>query len=694
MDAEAVGAKLRSLYDSLQQELYPRMEQHPITTLAVIAAVVLGLAVVGRLLGKLSERRRDRESEGPHLKSKRVSRSRAIVGVIWAGSTPERFLRRTRRFFEPVVRVKQKWPTLARKIKTEMLWIFGGTGSGKSSRVLAWMLAIRLKQGEKSIGVFDPKGNMPDLLEPWLGRAGGSPRTHLVSSLDKHEDSIVGAIDVCADEATLQKFLDFVYASQRSDEVIWQQGAQRLIRYTYTAAGGPDLPTLYDILVDTNRLDGLTEEQPELMRSVWTPGATSGPHPSAHFNVVNPLAALDDPLVRRMFERRRARAMNEKLDWTEREAAFLCVSPEHVGSAAPLVAGLVGLWQDGAAYRPFGPPVELYVDEAGICYPLRKFNDYIQLCREAGVNLCLAAQDIAQIRDRMGNEQADSTIGAARAVIVGPSRAEATQQWTSRQCGTAIVERHERQPEPGMLSKFSGEVRKPDLKRKHREPRVRDEHVGTLDEDKGEFFLVRGSRKPLKVKHRPIFGKWARFMKPRKSRREGVRLVRPVPDEERPQAIEPQPTPHPEPTPQPEPTPEPEPRPQPEPRPEPPRPEPQPAPEPEPEPQPQPEAQPEPQEDGAEQKCRSALMDSIRQMQTQHGISVTFASGVVSHLVNTTSPDEFPAVIEAQITDRLGDLVSGGQLHCGANITVYVKEGGRFTLKHNQLDLKRPQQAD
>lgn len=680
------------------QPLHSDMQQHPITTVAVIAAAFVVLAILASAVHKLIDRIRDRRSEGPHLKIKRVSRTRAIACVFWAGSPPERFLRYVRQQLDPIIKVKQKWPVLAMKVQTEMLWIFGGTGSGKSARILAWMIVIRLKQGVKSLGIFDPKGDLLDLLWPWLGRTSGSPRVHVISSLAKHRDAIVSAIDVCEDEATLALFLESLYSSQPSSEKIWEQGATNLILCTYRAAGKPDLPTLYDILKDTNRLDQLTEEQPEIMGSVWTPGATNGPHPSAHFNAISPLSALENPLVRRMFDRRRAQSMNGKLDWIEREIAFLCIAPEHLKIAAPLVAGIVGLWQHQAAYRPYGPPVELAVDEGGLAYPVRKVDDFLNLCRGAGVNVCLAAQDIAQIRNRMGKEAADSAIGAARATIVGPSGAEATQQWTSGQCGTTLVERRERQAQPGIWDQLNGAPHRPDVRRKQREPRVRDEHVRELDDDKGEFILVRGLRKSLLIGHEPVFGKWIWIMRPRKSRRGGIRLVQPT-QEDSPQTPEDTPTqredqPHSPPKPaagsapghatdsayQP----------------------PQAGPEPESPPtagsrlkmpttddlelpsRPLPAA--EMRAELLRQVCASLLRQAVLLIQIDHGLEVSFTEPVVADLVGriNDNPRQLPSLIESKVMDKVGAAVTAGHYDPGEAVTLTVKEAGRLSLRRNQ----------
>ncbi len=91
------------------------------------------------------------------------------------------------------------WPLPGRakptKIAAEFLYVVGGSGTGKTLRLLLFVIAYRLVQRQRSTWMIDPKGELYGWTRRLLGVLSGYPTVHLISTLEKHKKRRVSPVN-------------------------------------------------------------------------------------------------------------------------------------------------------------------------------------------------------------------------------------------------------------------------------------------------------------------------------------------------------------------------------------------------------------------------------------------------------------------------------------------------------------------
>ncbi len=237
-----------------------------------------------------------------------------------------------------------------------------------------------------------------------------------------------------------RRYLRGVFAAQDAKESFWLDAAIEMWDEVAEALGDADLMTTWLALRDPAKLDELAERYAGVRR-VWAGSHLKGSHQEIRTNAVVPFAALKEERVRRLFDRRRLPAGSAGgPTFSGREMVYICVTDDDKKQAGALFAGLVAELQHRAVDKREGAPnVEIIADEAGTCYPLRGLEDYIQMCRGAGVNIALFLQSYGQAVSRLGPDAADDVMGVAELQVFGPTANVATRRRLEELSGTAYL---------------------------------------------------------------------------------------------------------------------------------------------------------------------------------------------------------------------------------------------------------------
>ena len=411
---------------------------------------------------------------------------------------------------------EHEWSILGGEYAAEFMVCYSGSGSGKSSRLVIPLIVRRLRRRRVSLVVMDPKGEQYRWSWPWLGAVAGYPPMHLLSTLPRHKRGSV-PIDVFATPTMRRRFLRGVFGAQDAKESFWLEGAVEMWDEVADALGDADLITTWLALRDPARLDELAERC-EGVRGVWAGSHTKGSHQDIRTNAVVPFTALKEERVRRLFDRGRLPTGSAGgPTFSEREIVYICVTDDDKKTSGALFAGLVAELQHRAVDRREGAPnVEIVADEAGTCYPLRELEDYIQMCRGAGVNIALFLQSYSQAVSKLGVEAADDVMGVAELQIFGPTMNVATRRRLEELSGTAYL------PQPGRDE--------PTL-----QPIVRGDLLGKIR--KGTFYVIHSGRRPERVTQRARWPQIERLILPARAKRGKPNLVsppKPAPERPRP----------------------------------------------------------------------------------------------------------------------------------------------------------------
>lgn len=389
-----------------------------------------------------------------------------------------------------------RYGLLGKRYAGEFAIIIGGTGSGKTLRLVLVYLARLLAERRVSLIVTDPKGNMFYRLRKLLGKKAGFPPVYLLSTLAKHSASEVAVINPFRERETRMECIDTLLPDPPSGDPIWaQNGRDMLIILGDTieeALEGTgmevDLPKVYECLKDPAKLDALAEDYPAL-RSVWA-GQDNKTHESIRKNALAPLGGLENPRIRRLFDSSRAASAEESAGppFESRAIVWLCIGPEDLKRMGPLAAVSTDYLTTRASRRPEGSPdVELAIEEAGICFPGHKLDDTVNYARESKVRMLLVYQDYNQLQSALGEHKAGSVVGAMEVQIYGPTRSVATAKLVQELSGTELVSRKQPRVMPSFIDTLFGNTKTEPAKMIEREePRIKAQQLYSLK--KGRFF--------------------------------------------------------------------------------------------------------------------------------------------------------------------------------------------------------------
>jgi type IV secretory pathway TraG/TraD family ATPase VirD4 len=497
------------------QRLQELTSEHPYAAITVVAAILLASWVVGTL--------RRQSPDGPHARKRGFGASRAA-----------RWVRRAR--FKPLVarifpRGAHAYGVLGREYPAEFGVVYGGTGSGKTLRIVVPHVARLVLSRLCSVVVNDPKGEILDLLWKLLGDKGGNPPVYLLSTLRKHPDELVGVVNPIGERASRMNFAEAILPDPPNGDPSWNQRARAMILAVADAVddllddGEADLPKVYEALKDTRKLDGLARMDPRV-GSVWA-GQDNRTHESVRTTALAPLLGLEDPRIRRLFDASRAATAEEAAgpSFERRELVWICLGEDDIQRAGPLAAATIDYLRTRAMHRRGGPEVEMVVEEAGTCFPNHKLDTYVNYGRGFGVRTLLVYQDHGQLEGVLGHHRAGSVVGAMELQVYGPTRSVATARLLQELAGTTRVTRKTPRVVPSFFDYLFGNA-KPQEQRAYEEevPRVRAEHLYRLN--KGRFFVLCAPETLELVKaRRALWPKYARRVLPKDPG--AVNLVRP-----------------------------------------------------------------------------------------------------------------------------------------------------------------------
>lgn len=342
----------------------------------------------------------------------------------------ERVVRKARRAIERArndqnAGYQNYWPLPGRiKVAAEFLYVVGGSGTGKTLRILLYLIAYRLVQARRSMWIIDPKGEIYGWTRRLLGFLSGHPAVHLISTLEGHKNRRISPVNpMLHPEERLGFFRTSIPGTDGTKDSFFDNEAQR---QAYRVAesqiiewGGTDLWLVYRALDSPEELDRLAAEHAGV-RSVWRGSdAQKGTHHDARATALAALFALDVPRIARIFKTPgpKTGVWETSPTFKERTVGYLCVSAFDADSAPGLVRATVDhlMRRAAGAEEKGGPKVDAILEEAGTFGPLEQLNFYVNLLRGAGVNIVVVLQSVEQLWARLGRDYAGSALSAGGA---------------------------------------------------------------------------------------------------------------------------------------------------------------------------------------------------------------------------------------------------------------------------------------
>ena len=382
------------------------------------ALPVWALAAVLVVVWVLAERtwaRSHTKLDGPHIRIKKAKGAKAHA-------------RKIRKAYRTKDDPRQHyWSLPGVDIVSEHLLISGGTRTGKTKRLLLYLLVFRLRQSLRSLFVIDPKGEIFDLVIPLLGKWSGQPLVYLVSCLERHRDEHINPINPMVDAAAAMSFFrSSVRGEDESQEDSYFDNAGSRMGYQLRTCqirkyGGTDATRVYDAMNDPRELDRLAEEYPGILTEWRGSQETRGPHESNRSTFVTAWSGMELHHIRRIFDTRGSWQAGPK--WDERTACFLAVSPTEAEQAPGLIRAVVQYAVTGAsnAYERGGPKVTAIFEEAGTFSPSKQMEIWINLYRGKGLNAAVITQSRAQFLHNLGEFRTEAMLTSISGTIYGPT---------------------------------------------------------------------------------------------------------------------------------------------------------------------------------------------------------------------------------------------------------------------------------
>ncbi len=379
--------------------------------------VIVALAIVALVALDLWRLRHHKPLDGPHIRTRRAkfaaSHARSIRLARWV--KPSRGHQ------------DHTWPLPGATIVSEHLLITGGTGTGKTKRMLLYLIAHRLRQAERSLIVVDPKGEIFGATWDLLGKWSKQPLAYLVSCLPQHSDDHITPINPMLTDETARSFLRASIPGEEDAETsYWDNGAQAMA-YKVRAAqileyGGTDAAMMYDALQDPREMDRLTEKYPEILLGEWGGSQNyRGPHDSNRKTVVAHWGGMELHHIRRILDT--GGLWDSGPTWVERTALYLCVSTTEAEAAPNLVRAVVQYLVSEASdgHERGGPKITAIFEEAGTFSPSKQLEIWINLYRGKGLNAAIIAQSRNQFIANIGPYKTESMMTSISGSIYGPT---------------------------------------------------------------------------------------------------------------------------------------------------------------------------------------------------------------------------------------------------------------------------------
>tara|TARA_R110002020_G_scaffold379203_3_gene590280 strand:- start:29625 stop:31430 length:1806 start_codon:yes stop_codon:yes gene_type:complete len=326
---------------------------------------------------------------------------------------------------------------ISRDRESRHFLIWGSTGAGKTTAMLHLMLQA-IERGDKVL-MLDVKGDMTSKLP----RIGNIIAPHDARSLQW---------DIATDCQTPQEARELaarLIPESRSDR-IWSDAAREILTACVISLqvrqgrgwGWADLRKL--VIADADTLLEIAERyHPEAIQFLKEPGSKTTQSIistfKARMNVVSVLAeAWPKSSRERSFSVR---------DWLRHPACNPIVL-QHDGRFPQLtkawLSGIIGLLASHAASPAMQENPErrtwLFLDEFPQLERLPHFSTLLDVGRSKGISVVLGAQDLSQIRNTYGHDQADAWIGMVGTHIITRMNLGQSAETTSRLIGQQTVE--------------------------------------------------------------------------------------------------------------------------------------------------------------------------------------------------------------------------------------------------------------
>ncbi|MEP0316122.1 MAG: helicase HerA-like domain-containing protein [Hyphomonas sp.] len=326
---------------------------------------------------------------------------------------------------------------ISRDRESRHFLIWGSTGAGKTTAMLHLMLQA-IERGDKVL-MLDVKGDMTSKLP----RIGNIIAPHDARSLQW---------DIATDCQTPQEARELaarLIPESRSDR-IWSDAAREILTACVISLqvrqgrgwGWADLRKL--VIADADTLLSIAERyHPEAIQFLKEPGSKTTQSIistfKAHMNVVSVLAeAWPKSSRERSFAVR---------DWLKHPSCHPIVL-QHDGRFPQLtkawLSGIIGLLASHAASPAMQENPErrtwLFLDEFPQLERLPHFSTLLDVGRSKGISVVLGAQDLSQIRNTYGHDQADAWIGMIGTHVVTRMNLGQSAETTSRLIGQQTVE--------------------------------------------------------------------------------------------------------------------------------------------------------------------------------------------------------------------------------------------------------------
>lgn len=505
----------------LLRQLQELALEYPYTAAAMTMVILVAVAIMSQTMKS--------DPDGPHVSRRGLGALRAAL-----------FLQRAK-FWRALVGPRRWWQRqhrfgiLGRLYAAEFGILIGGTGSGKTMRVVIPYVAWLILRRQSSVLVTDPKAEILKFLWPLMGIVGGRPPVHLLSTLRKHSNRDVGVVNPIRDRESRMRFIDTILPDPVGADPSWNQRARAMLlsvadtldKALEGSGKEVDLPKVYEVLKDPRKLDDLAEFDPTF-RGVWA-GQDNRTHESVRTTALAPLGGLEDERIRRLFESTRAATIEESAgpSFRKREFVWLCMEGDDIQRMGPLASATVDYLRDRAMHRDEeAPEVELVVEEAGTCFPNHKLDQFVNYGRGRGVRALLVYQDYNQLQSALGERRAESVVGAMELQIYGPTRSVSTANLLEEISGTTHVKRLQPRAQPSFTDMLTGNTRiEPKKVQEQEVPRITSHQLYSLKQ--GHFYVYSAPNTLELVRaRRALWPKYARLIMPKESAVGNLRLVR------------------------------------------------------------------------------------------------------------------------------------------------------------------------
>ncbi len=390
-----------------------------------------------------------------------------------------------------------RWHVLGRDLDAAHLVGHAATGVGKNQVLLNACFWNILAHRPESVFVADPKG---DMVDEFLQRT--SCPQFVYTFLERHDSC--SAINLIATPEMARAAAASLYPVGKG-EPIWNQGARRLFTALAEALGysRSNVVELYRAMLDPERLAGLASRCERVRRAMSAQSKNMAS--SLLQSAAIPLAPLEDERVARAF----APAPDApQPDFLAKQVVYLCLpdDPDEVEALGPLGGALIANLVRRATKAKRG--TYFLIDEAGSLCTVANLASYLSMARSQGAYFFLILQDVAQLRDRLGRERADSALGNADAQFFGKTNETSTAAYLSELSGTLRVRRRVYRDEgwTRTLKQLFSEGGAPYDLREELRRRVEPGHL--YDLPPGSFYAWAGDSEGMELVHALPWWRW------------------------------------------------------------------------------------------------------------------------------------------------------------------------------------------